>query len=134
MNKTILIVDDSEVMRRQVALALTGAGFAIVEACDGLDGLEQLARRPDVALVICDVKMPRMNGLEMIAEGKANPAHAGLPILMLTTEGSAEDIATAKKAGARGWIVKPFVAAQLIAAAQKLTSMAAKPAQPAVAS
>src|SRR5690606_31374154 len=102
----------------------TQAGFAGLEAVDGVDGKEQIEKYNDISLVVCDVNMPRMNGLEMVTQVKAVERHANLPILMLTTEGDPSLIARAKKAGAKGWIVKPFNADLLVNAAKKLTAVA----------
>jgi len=124
MAKKILVVDDSITVRQQVGLALTQAGFEIVEAADGQDGLNTIESDKQIALVICDVNMPRMNGLEMLEAVKAKPAYADLKVIMLTTEGQAEMVDRAKKAGAKGWIVKPFKAELLVATAKKLTGMA----------
>lgn len=124
MGKKILVVDDSATVRQQVGLALGQAGFDIVEAVDGLDGVEKINSVGDLALVICDVNMPRMNGLEMIEKVRADNKHPTLPIVMLTTEGQPELVERAKKAGAKGWIVKPFKAELLVAAAKKLTQAA----------
>lgn len=124
MSKKILIVDDSATVRQQVGMALTQAGFAVLEAVDGVDGKEQIEKYNDISLVVCDVNMPRMNGLEMVTQVKAVERHANLPILMLTTEGDPSLIARAKKAGAKGWIVKPFNADLLVNAAKKLTAVA----------
>lgn len=120
MSKTVLVVDDSSTVRQQVSMALTQAGFATKEAADGQEGLESISAG-SVDMVICDVNMPRMNGLEMVEAVKAQPANKALPIVMLTTEGQPAMIKRAKEAGASGWIVKPFDAGQLVAAAQKLT-------------
>jgi two-component system chemotaxis response regulator CheY len=120
MARTILIVDDSQTVRQQVSNALQGAGFDVVEAADGQEGLEQLAAHADVAAVICDVNMPRMNGLELVEAMKGRTAT--VPVVMLTTEGQAELIQRARAAGARGWIVKPFKPDLLVAAVRKLTS------------
>lgn len=124
MSKKILIVDDSATVRQQVGMALTQAGFSVLEAVDGIDGKEQIEKHSDISLVVCDVNMPRMNGLEMVTQVKAVEKHANLPILMLTTEGDPSLIARAKKAGAKGWIVKPFNADLLVNAAKKLTAAA----------
>lgn len=118
----ILVVDDSPSVRQQVRLALVQAGFEVAEANDGLDGAEQIEAANDIAMVICDVNMPRMNGLEMLERVKAGGQRASLPIIMLTTEGQPALIKRAKAAGAKGWIVKPFKADQLVAAAKKLTA------------
>ena len=123
MGKTILVVDDSPSVRQQVRLALAQAGFDVLEAKDGLDGAEQIeAANDNIAMVICDVNMPRMNGLEMVERVKGGGQRAALPIIMLTTEGQPALIKRAKAAGAKGWIVKPFKADQLVAAAKKLTA------------
>ena len=122
MTKTILIVDDSSTVRQQVSLALKHAGFAIVEAADGQQGLDTVGSNRDIAMVVCDVNMPVMNGLEMVERVKSRPEHRALPILMLTTEGQPALIKRAKQAGAVGWIVKPFDANQLVQAARHLTN------------
>jgi two-component system chemotaxis response regulator CheY len=119
--KKILIVDDSPSVRQQVGMALTQAGYAVVEAVDGLDGLSKAAT-PGVSLVICDVNMPRMNGLEMVEKIKSDPKFFSLPVVMLTSEGQAAIIERAKKAGAKGWIIKPFKAELLVAAVKKLVA------------
>lgn len=122
MSKKILIVDDSRTIRQQVNFTLQKSGFATVEAEDGQKGIEVLAANPDVAMIISDVNMPNMGGLEMLETIKANPQHASLPIVMLTTEGAAELLERAKAAGAKGWLVKPFKPDQLIAVVSKLTA------------
>lgn len=124
MGKKILVVDDSATVRQQVGLALGQAGFDVVEAVDGLDGVDKINTVADLALVICDVNMPRMNGLEMIEKLRTENKFPKLPIVMLTTEGQPELVERAKKAGAKGWIVKPFKAELLVAAARKLTQAA----------
>ena len=122
MGKLVLVVDDSAAVRQQVGLALGQAGFDVVEAGDGRQGVSAVDKNPQIAMVISDVNMPNMNGLEMVAELKRNPAHRSLPIIMLTTEGQPSLIKQAKEAGAVGWIVKPFNAGQLVATVKKLTS------------
>jgi two-component system, chemotaxis family, chemotaxis protein CheY len=124
MGKKILVVDDSATVRQQVGMALGQAGFEIVEAVDGMDGVEKVNSVADIALVICDVNMPRMNGLDMVEKVRAGQHNASVPIVMLTTEGQPELVDRAKKAGAKGWIVKPFKAELLVAAAKKLTQVA----------
>jgi two-component system chemotaxis response regulator CheY len=120
MAKKILVVDDSQTVRQQVEAVLSGAGFVVLSAQDGLAGAEVIENNPDLSLVICDVNMPRMNGLEMVALVKSKPQNAALPIVMLTTESQPAMIQQAKAAGAKGWIVKPFDAKALILTAQKL--------------
>lgn len=120
MSKKVLVVDDSATVRQQVGTALRQAGFTVIEAVDGVDGAARIAATADLALVICDVNMPRMNGLEMVESVRTNPAAAAMPIIMLTTEGDPTLVARAKQAGAKGWIVKPFKPELLVAAAKKL--------------
>ena len=122
MGKLVLVVDDSAAVRQQVGMALGQAGFEVVEAGDGKQGVSAVTNNPQIAMVISDVNMPNMNGLEMVAELKKNPANQALPIIMLTTEGQPALIKQAKEAGAVGWIVKPFNAGQLVATVQKLTA------------
>ena len=117
--KKILVVDDSATVRQQVGLALTQAGYAVVEACDGQEGLAML-EKGGVAMVICDVNMPRMSGLDMLENLRRDPRHAAVPVVMLTTEGHPGLVERAKKAGAKGWIVKPFKAELMISAVSKL--------------
>lgn len=118
--KTILVVDDSETIRQQVARALKDSGFAILEAADGMEGLEK-ASKNDVALVILDVNMPVLNGLEMLERLKKDDAKAHVPVLMLTTEVHQSMIQRARAAGASGWLIKPVKMDHLVAAVQKLT-------------
>ncbi|MEM1024615.1 MAG: response regulator [Myxococcota bacterium] len=122
MSKKILVVDDSVTVRQQVSSVLEQAGYAVAEAEDGRVGAETIESSEDIAMVICDVNMPRMNGLEMVGRVKKGGARAELPIVMLTTEGNPQLISQAKELGAKGWIVKPFKADHLLAAVQKLTA------------
>jgi two-component system chemotaxis response regulator CheY len=118
--KKVLVIDDSPTVRQQVGLALTQAGFQIVEAVDGLDGINKVDA--SIAMAICDVNMPRMNGLEMLEKLRTDDRYKALPVVMLTTEGQQQLIERAKKAGAKGWIIKPFKAELLVAAVQRLTA------------
>jgi two-component system, chemotaxis family, chemotaxis protein CheY len=110
----ILAVDDSPSMRDMVRIALTGAGFEVTQAADGQQALD-LARKSEFDLVLSDVNMPVMDGIELIRALRAESSYRHTPILMLTTEGSADRKREGKEAGATGWIVKPFDPAQLVA-------------------
>lgn len=112
MSKTILTVDDSKSIREAVRFALEPLGYEIVEAEDGLDGIAQLEKEK-VDLVITDLNMPNLDGLEFIEAVRQRDEFAGLPLVMLTTEGQADKMRRGKKAGASGWIVKPFNELQL---------------------
>ncbi len=118
--KTILIVDDSLTVRQQVSLALTSAGYQVVDACDGQEGVERLRANADIAMALCDLNMPRMNGLEFLETIKGDAAGPPVPVVILTTDGSSELISRAKRAGAKGWIVKPFHPDLLLAAVRRL--------------
>ena len=118
--KKILVVDDSPTVRQQVGLALSQAGFQVLEAVDGMDGIGKVDA--SVALLICDVNMPRMNGLDMLEKLRTDARWNALPIVMLTTDGQPALIERAKKAGAKGWIIKPFKAELLVAAVRRLTA------------
>jgi two-component system chemotaxis response regulator CheY len=124
MGKKVIIVDDSGTVRRQVALALSGAGYEVVEAADGLEGIRKIDENADAAMVLCDINMPNMGGLEMLTVVKANAKNSSLPVVMLTTEGDPALVQRAKSAGATGWIVKPFKHPLLVATVRKLAGAA----------
>jgi two-component system chemotaxis response regulator CheY len=107
MAKTILTVDDSASIRKMVAMTITAAGYAVVEAVDGEDGLAK-AKQHDIALVLTDQNMPKMDGLTLVRSLRALPKYKTTPILVLTTEASPEMKAKGKAAAATGWLVKPF--------------------------
>ncbi len=117
--KQVLTVDDSASVRQMVGFTLRNAGYGVTEAADGKQGLDQ-ARTQKFDLVITDLNMPVMDGIEMIAGMRKLPAYSFTPILMLTTESQPEKKDAGRKAGATGWIVKPFQAEQLITVIQKL--------------
>ena len=118
----VCLADDQTLFRGglRALLALFQGIEVVAEAEDGEAAVAAVLRhRPDVLLL--DVRMPRMDGVQFVQEVRKRPEFAASPILMLTTEGSPELIQRAKAAGAKGWIVKPFKPQQLIAAMQKLT-------------
>jgi two-component system chemotaxis response regulator CheY len=110
----IMTVDDSTSMRQMVKATLLSAGYQVVEAADGQEALEY-ARENPVDLVITDVNMPRMDGITLVSELRSLPTYRLTPLLLLTTESSMEKKMEGKKAGATGWIVKPFNPTQLLA-------------------
>jgi two-component system chemotaxis response regulator CheY len=117
--KTILAVDDSASMRQMVKLTLSAAGYQVVEANDGADGLRK-ASGAAMDMVVTDLNMPVMNGLQLIRELRKLPAYQGVPIIFLTTESDGAVKQEAKAAGATGWITKPFQHEQLVAVAKKV--------------
>ncbi len=119
MAKKILAVDDSVSMRQMVRYTLQGAGYEVVQACDGVEALE-LARASIADLVLTDVHMPRMDGIDLVRELRALPTYKFVPMLILTTESSQEKKADGKRAGATGWIVKPFNPEQLLSTIAKV--------------
>ncbi len=121
MSKTILTIDDSRTMRDMLMLALTDAGFRVVQAVDGVHGLEVLgAETPDV--VITDINMPRMDGFGVIENVRRDERHRATPILVLTTEGDPAKKERARAAGATGWIVKPFNPEKLVSAIRRVAA------------
>ena len=119
--KKVLVVDDSETIRQHVAEALTRVGFQVIEASDGAAGLQRTEQH-EFSMIILDVNMPLLNGLEMLEKLRTDARWKTLPVVMLTTEGQPALIERAKKAGAKGWIIKPFKAELLVAAVQRLTA------------
>ncbi|MBB4613394.1 response regulator [Novosphingobium taihuense] len=115
----ILTVDDSMSVRMAIRLALSGAGHAVSEAADGKEGLDR-ASSTKFDMIITDLNMPNMNGLEMIREIRKLPIQAGTPIIFLTTESDEGMKQQAKAAGATGWLVKPFVAESLLKVTRKV--------------
>lgn len=119
MAKTILIVDDSESIREVVSFTLENEGYKVLVGVDGKDALKYLDGS-EIDLIITDLHMPVMDGIELIKEVRKNDKYQRIPILFLTTESQAAKKMEAKDAGATGWIIKPFVPAKLIAAINKV--------------
>jgi two-component system chemotaxis response regulator CheY len=117
--KKILAVDDSASVRQMVAFTLKNAGYEVVDAVDGQDGLTK-AGKDKFDMIITDLNMPNLDGIQMITALRKLPECSFIPILMLTTESQAEKKDEGRKAGATGWIVKPFNADQLISVIKKL--------------
>ncbi|MCA9773131.1 MAG: response regulator [Myxococcales bacterium] len=120
MGKKILAVDDSASMRQMVAFTLKSAGYDVVEAVDGVDGLEKITAAPDIDMVVTDLNMPNMDGIEMIRQIRAIPEQKFKPIIMLSTESNGAKKQAGKSVGATGWIVKPFNPDQLLAVVKKV--------------
>ena len=109
----ILTVDDSAAMRQMVEVTLTSAGYDVAQACDGREALG-IAETNTFDLVITDVNMPEMDGLTLVRELRGLPSYRHTPLLVLTTEATAERKLEGREAGATGWIVKPFNPEQLL--------------------
>lgn len=119
MGKTIMTVDDSTSIRQMVSFTLKGAGYEVIEASDGRDALKKLAEC-QVNMILTDLNMPNMDGLELIREIRSGSSHKFVPIIMLTTESQDSKKQDGKAAGATGWIVKPFKPQQLLAVVKKV--------------
>jgi two-component system chemotaxis response regulator CheY len=119
MAKTILAVDDSASIRQMVSFTLKSAGYDVIEAVDGMDGLDK-AKVKNADLVLSDQNMPRMDGLTLIRNLRGLPQYKTVPILMLTTESSDAMKAQGRAAGATGWLVKPFDPQKLIEVVRKV--------------
>ncbi|MET0183544.1 MAG: response regulator [Caulobacterales bacterium] len=119
--KTILTVDDSRMMREMLLMVLQGAGFNVIQAEDGVEGLGALENaNPDV--IITDINMPRLDGFGFIEGVRKQDRHRAVPILVLSTEGDIEKKNRARAAGATGWIVKPFNAEKLVEAVRRVSA------------
>ena len=116
---TILAVDDSASMRQMVTFTLKGAGFDVIEAADGQQAFDK-AQTTSVDLVLSDVNMPVMDGIELVRNLRTLPDYKFTPILMLTTESAGDKKVQGKQAGATGWLVKPFNPEQLLATIKKV--------------
>ena len=119
MAKTIMTADDSASIRQVVKMALVDAGYAVVEAVDGRDAFEKFSASP-TNMLITDLNMPNLNGIDLIKKIRGLPAGKFIPIVLLTTESDGTKKEAGKQAGASGWIVKPFNKDQLLAVVRKL--------------
>lgn len=119
MSANILTVDDSASIRLTTRIALTNAGYSVVEAVDGADGIAKLSSG-QFDLIVTDLNMPNMDGLTMIRELRKMPAHTGVPVIFLTTESDGEIKQQAKAAGATGWLTKPFDPENLVKVVKKV--------------
>jgi two-component system chemotaxis response regulator CheY len=125
----VLVVDDSTLLQKMYDLALRGYRGCTVEplfASNGREGLVQLQAHPDVALILLDVNMPAMSGLEFLKHVKAEPAVAAIPVVMQSTEDQRDDIQRALEAGAKGYLTKPFTPAQVHAVLDRVLLSASR--------
>jgi two-component system, chemotaxis family, chemotaxis protein CheY len=119
MAKSILVVDDSGSVRNVVSIALRSAGYEVVEASDGLEGIKRLDGRK-LHLIISDVNMPRMDGISFLREVKKHPQYKYTPVMMLTTEAGDDRRELGRSEGAKAWMTKPFQPEKMLMAVQKL--------------
>ena len=119
MARTIMIVDDAASMRGLIAMTLKREGYEVIEACDGRDAMTKLSGKK-VDLIVSDLNMPNMDGIELIKAAKAEPRSRFIPIVMLTTESQDKKKQEGQQAGAKAWIVKPFKPDVLISVVKKI--------------
>ena len=122
MSRTVLTVDDSRTMRDMLHMALTDAGFRVLQAVDGVHGLEMLETDDAPDVIITDINMPRLDGFGFIEGVRQDARHRATPILVLTTESDGSKKDRARQAGATGWIVKPFNPVKLIEAIRRVAA------------
>jgi two-component system, chemotaxis family, chemotaxis protein CheY len=120
MSKVIMTVDDSVSIRQMVRFTLTREGYDVLVAVDGVDALKKLNGGNMVNMMITDLNIPNMDGIELIRNVRANAIYKFMPIIMLTTESQEERKQAGKTAGATGWIVKPFKPDQLLGVIRKV--------------
>jgi len=118
--KTVLIIDDSQVVREQVAATLRAASYQVVEACNGVEGLARVKDVPGLALAICDINMPELGGIEVLERLTAQGL-LSFPFVVLSSEGQPDLVGRARALGAKGWMMKPVLPASLLAVVNKLT-------------
>ncbi|KAF2958756.1 two-component system response regulator [Thermotoga sp. Ku-13t] len=123
MSCRVLVVDDSDVLRKIVGFNLTKEGFIVEEARDGVEALEKMASaKPD--LVILDIMMPRLNGFEVLKRMRTDPELSNVPVIVLTAKGGEDDARTALQSGANGFLTKPFSPVKLIEEVRRVTGCA----------
>lgn len=105
--KKVLVVDDSQSIRNEVSDALGPAGFSVLQAADATEAFVCLGKHQDIAMVVLDVNMPGMSGIDVLERMQREQPERDLPVLMLTTEAERSLVDRAKKAGAKGWLLKP---------------------------
>ena len=118
--KKVLVVDDSKLLHRMFEMMLRG--FPLVHAYDGREALDRLAEHKDVDLILLDINMPRMNGLEFLAARQERPELAHIPVVIITTEGTEDDTQRGLEAGASAYVKKPFRNEELLGVINRLTA------------
>ena len=116
--RKVLVVDDSKLMHKMYEVMLRQ--YPLVYASDGRQALDRLQEHPDIDLVLLDINMPNMNGLEFLAELRSNPERAELPVIIISTEGREEDTARGLEAGATAYIKKPFHSEEILEVISRL--------------
>lgn len=125
MTQKVLVVEDSQLLHRMFDMILArGPGFQVVHAMNGKEGLEKLAENPDVEVILLDINMPQMNGLEFLGKVQAENQLRDIPVVIVSTEGKEEDIIRGLKAGAKAYIKKPFQAPDLLQVIEKVREVA----------
>jgi two-component system chemotaxis response regulator CheY len=119
--RKVLIVDDESFIRQMLSLILTNEGYCVLEAENGQDALEKL-KNAEVEVIITDLRMPLMNGIEFIRELKKQPRYVSVPVVMITSDFDGYKMNEAKKAGVHQWIPKPFIRQQLVDTVRKFAA------------
>ncbi len=122
MLKKVLVVDDSSLVHSMYKMVLMRYKCQVLSAMNGQDALDKLAKNPDTDLVLCDINMPVLNGLDFVKKVKEMNTYDHIPIIMVSTEGKEEDTLKALSLGARGYVKKPFQPSELHALIEQLYS------------
>lgn len=126
MLKKVLVIDDSALIHQMYKMVLMRYRCQIIDALNGQDGLDKLAKNPDIDLILLDINMPVMNGLDFMKKVKAENAYAHIPIVLVSTEGKEEDTMRGLGLGAKGYVKKPFQPSDLHMLIEKLYPVGAK--------
>ena len=116
----ILVVDDSKLIHKMYEVMLRP--HALIYALNGREGLDKLGQHPDIDLIILDINMPQINGLEFLGHAKSNPTFAKIPVIIVSTEGKDDDILRGLSAGAAAYIKKPFQREQILQVIERMHS------------
>jgi len=131
--RTILIVEDSELLHRMYEVVFRSSAAALLHAFNGREALERLAQHPDVDLILLDINMPVMSGLQFLQHCQAERVFRDIPVIVISTEGKKDDTLRALQAGARGYVTKPFRPKDLHALIDRLFAVPARPTERIVA-